>query len=111
MPNSEQRSYNRVDLQRKAVVSSQDRTLSAITEDISIGGLRARWSGPLQFNVSPLSNGEPVDVSIEQMTPVKGVVVRNLELGVAIEFAELNDTDRDRIAFEVMGDEISPDHG
>ena len=42
MPNREQLSYNHVDMQRKVVVNSQDRTLSAITVVISIGELRER---------------------------------------------------------------------
>ena len=66
MPNSEQRCYDRIDMQRKAFLSSLDRALSTITEDISVGGLRARWSGGLQSNVLTFLNGDAVDVSMEK---------------------------------------------
>lgn len=102
MGDTEQRRYKRVVTPRMAMVTSPDCSYAAYIEDISISGVRLHFANDYRRENTPVIIGESVDVLIDEMSPLRGVVVRSTDPVLVVDFVELDDIGRKRLAAEIM---------
>ncbi|NKB56465.1 MAG: hypothetical protein GKS00_09025 [Alphaproteobacteria bacterium] len=102
MDGLEQRRYKRVVTPRMAMVTSPERSYAAYIEDISVSGVRLHFANDYRRDNTPVVIGETVDVLIDEMSPLKGLIVRSVEPVLVIDFTELDEAGRKRLAAEIM---------
>lgn len=102
MDGLEQRRYKRVVTPRMAMVTSPDCSYAAYIEDISISGVRLHFANDTRRAKTPVAIGETVDVLIDEMSPLRGVVVRGTDPVLVVDFQDLDDAGRKRVAAEIM---------
>ncbi len=102
MKNIEKRQFKRVVTPRMAMILASDRSYASYIEDISISGVRLCFASDYRRDNAPIVVGETVDVLVDEMSPLKGAVVRITEPVVVIDFDGLDEVGRKRLAAEIM---------
>ena len=102
METIEKRQYKRVVTPRMAMVLTADKSYASYIEDISISGVRLCFANDYRRYNTPFEVGETVDVLVDEMSPLKGAIVRITEPVVVIDFDGLDDVGKKRLAAEIM---------
>ncbi|MDA0664609.1 MAG: PilZ domain-containing protein [Proteobacteria bacterium] len=96
---SNRRLAKRVTTRRMALIAAAGKSHASYLEDISTSGALLHIADQ---DLSMFELGEPVELAVDEMTPVPGNVVRVSPPIVAVNFTGINEDDRDRIAAEIM---------
>jgi len=102
MTETEKRSKKRINTPRMALISSEDKSHAVYIEDISASGASLHLADKSESEGQRFENGEQVDVMIDEISPVKGRVVRVEATNVIVEFTDLDEAAAERLATELM---------
>jgi|GEM_PF-2770496 len=89
----------RVTTRRMAHISAAETSHASYVEDISTGGASLHIADQ---DVAMFEVGEPVNVEVDEMTPVPGDIVRVDPPIVAVAFTDIDQQDQKRIVAEIM---------
>jgi hypothetical protein len=96
---SKRRVTKRVTTRRMALIEGAGKSHASYLEDISTSGASLHIA---DNDASVFEPGEPVELQVDEMTPVSGDVVRSNPPIVAVRFRDVGEKDQDRIAAEIM---------